>query len=219
MYDGAPKNIVAGFAVCTKTFDKRYYDDGETSEWWYVEWIALLEKYQGIQPSGATLLWNKIVEVATEKGLPIMLNTLKTNKRMQQWCERRGLTPEGSKSATSILTFYSYQKHLPENKRVDLAPYRSGQLTQPILPSQSSATTTPNKISTQQSQPWYTRVGQNFSQFWASPKNYLQSWYNRYKTPIIGGTTVLVGSGFAAWLMRYKNTSALQPRPATPLFK
>lgn len=120
LYD-AEAQRVAGFIVCSQSANRSNRTDTK-SEWWYVDWLALHQDYQGqhdplsAHRSNATLLWEQVVRDATEMGLPIMLNTLVTNTRMQAWCIRRGMREESAEHSKypKLLKYYSYRIHVSQ---------------------------------------------------------------------------------------------------------
>jgi hypothetical protein len=104
-------NTVEGF-VCCSVSNNRRYDSSE--KFWYVDWLALSQKCQG--QNKAKSLWDQAVHNATEKNLPIMLNTLKTNHSMQKWCTKMGIIDEGPKHPEGMLKYYTYRAHLDKTQ-------------------------------------------------------------------------------------------------------
>lgn len=83
-----------------------------------------------------------------------------------------------------------------------------------IVPAAPAGTIQPNA--------WWTYFRQNFGQFWANPRQYLQSTFTQRKKEILYGGLAM-GGGLTAWLLlnRYKNqlpttTSQFTPRLKRP---
>lgn len=120
-----------------------------------------------------------------------------------QWQER----------CNHLLNFIS-----PEIKKIyDMIP------AQPEATSANITTTTSSTpMGTIQPQSWSTYLRQNFGQFWANPRQYLQSTFAQRRKQILYGG-LAVGGGLTAWLLlnRYKNqlpatTSQFTPRLKRP---